>query len=71
MKMKRVFSTLARFALFSAVTLAILFGLPALAQHHPAALLLISLAVLILVTAANFKAAKGSEKALAVNAAAE
>lgn len=62
MKMKRVFSTLARFALFSAVTLAVLFGLPALAERHPMALLLISLAVLILVTAANFKAAKESEK---------
>lgn len=60
--MKKLAKFLARFTAFTAVTLAILFGLPALATRHPMALLLISLSVLILVTAANFKAAKESEK---------
>lgn len=60
--MKTLLTHLTRFVLFSAAACAILFGLPALAERHPMALLLISLAVLILVTAANFKAAKESEK---------
>lgn len=58
--MKTLLTHLTRFAAFTAVTLAILFGLPALATRHP----FILLAVLILVVyaihkpAANPKAAK-------------
>lgn len=62
--MKTLLTHLTRFAAFTAVTFAILFGLPALAEHHPFILLVISLAVLILVTIANLKAAKETDRAL-------
>lgn len=65
--MKTLLTHLIRFAAFNAVTLGILFGLPALAEHHPFALLVISLAVLILVVYTNFKAAKETDKALAAH----
>lgn len=65
--MKTLLTHLIRFAAFNAVTLGTLFGLPALAEHHPFALLVISLAVLILVTIANLKAAKETDKALAAH----
>lgn len=53
--MKKVPKLLARFTLFSAAVCAILFGLPALATHHPFIVLAVSLSVLIL--AAHRKAA--------------
>lgn len=56
--MKTLLTHLTRFAVFNAVTFAVLFGLPALAERHPLALLGISLTVLILVVYTNFKAAK-------------
>lgn len=56
--MKTLLTHLIRFTAFNAVTLGTLFGLPALAERHPFALLVISLAVLIPVAIANFKAAK-------------
>lgn len=56
--MKTLLTYLIRFATFNAVTFAILFGLPALAEHHPFILLVISLSVLILVVYTNSKAAK-------------
>lgn len=62
--MKTLLTHLTRFAVFNAVMFAVLFGLPALATRHPFALLVISLAVLILVTIANFKAAKETDRAL-------
>ena len=62
--MKTLLTHLTRFAAFNAVTFAVLFGLPALAEHHPFILLVISLAVLILVTIANLKAAKETDRAL-------
>ena len=56
--MKTLLTHLTRFVLFNIITLAVLFGLPALAERHPFILLAVSIAVLILVTIANFKAAK-------------
>lgn len=53
--MKKVPKLLARFALFSAAACAILFGLPALATHHPFILLAVSLSVLILTVYAIHK----------------
>ena len=53
----RILSHLTRFAAFNAVTFAILFGLPALAEHHPFILLVVSIAVLILALKASHKAA--------------
>lgn len=68
MKLKTIFKRIAAhlipFAAFTAVTLFTLFGLPALADRHPFALLAVSLAVLILTTAVNFKSAKESDKAM-------
>jgi hypothetical protein len=68
MKLKHIFKRLAvhlaRFTAFTAAACAILFGLPALATHHPFILLTVSLSVLILAVyaihkpAANPKAAK-------------
>lgn len=55
--MKKITKSLARFALFSAAACAILFGLPALAEHHPLILLAVSIAVLILALKASHKAA--------------
>lgn len=49
--MKTLLTHLTRFAAFTAVTLAILFGLPALATHHP----FILLSVLILAVYAIHK----------------
>lgn len=63
--MKTLLTHLVRFTAFNAVTLGILFGLPALAERHPFALLAVSIAVLILVVYTNFKAAKETDKALA------
>ena len=56
--MKTLLTHLTRFAAFTAVMFAVLFGLPALAEHHPFILLVISLSVLILVIYTKFKAAK-------------
>lgn len=62
--MKKLTKSLARFTLFSAAECAILFGLPALAEHYPFILLAVSIAILILAVyaihkpAANPKAAK-------------
>lgn len=56
--MKTLLTYLTRFTAFNAVTFAILFGLPALAERHPLALLGISLSVLILVVYTKFKAIK-------------
>lgn len=56
--MKTLLTCLTRFAAFNAITFAVLFGLPALAERHPFILLGISLSVLILVVYTNFKAAK-------------
>lgn len=53
----RILSHLARFAVFNAVMFAVLFGLPALAEHHPLAFLGISLSVLILTVYATHKPA--------------
>lgn len=55
--MKTLLTHLTRFAAFTAVTLAVLFGLPALAEHHPFILLAVSIAVLILALKASHKAA--------------
>lgn len=55
--MKTLLTHLARFAAFNAVMFAVLFGLPALAEHHPLALLGISLSVLILTVYATHKPA--------------
>lgn len=59
MKLKHIFKRLAvhfaRFTAFTAVTLAILFGLPALATCHPFILLAVSLSVLILAVYAIHK----------------
>lgn len=62
--MKTLLTHLANFAAFTAAEFAILFGLPALAERHPFILLGISLSVLILVTIANLKAAKETDRAL-------
>ena len=62
--MKKLAKFLTRFTLFSAAACVILFGLPALATHHPFILLAVSLSVLILAVyaahkpVANPKAAK-------------
>lgn len=62
--MKKLTKLLARFTLFSAAECAVLFGLPALAEHHPFILLAVSIAILILAVyaihkpVANPKAAK-------------
>ena len=56
--MKTLLTHLTRFVLFSATECAVLFGLPALAERHPFALLAVSLSVLILVVYINSKAAK-------------
>lgn len=53
--MKKLTKFLARFTLFSAAACAILFGLPALATHHPFILLAVSLSVLILTVYAIHK----------------
>ena len=55
--MKTLLTHLTRFALFTAAECAVLFGLPALAEHHPLALLGISLSVLILTVYATHKPA--------------
>lgn len=55
--MKTLLTHLTRFMAFNAVTLAVLFGLPALAERHPFILLAISLVVLILTVYANHKPA--------------
>lgn len=55
--MKTLLTHLTRFVLFSAVECAVLFGLPALAEHHPFILLAVSLAVLILTMYATHKPA--------------
>ena len=62
--MKKLTKSLVRFTLFSAAACAILFGLPALATRHPFILLAVSIAILILVTIANFKATKETDRAL-------
>lgn len=62
--MKKLTKSLTRFTLFSAAACAILFGLPALATRHPFILLTVSIAILILVTIANFKATKETDRAL-------
>lgn len=58
--MKKLTKLLARFILFSAAACAILFGLPALAEHHPFILLAVSLSVMYAIhkPAAKPKAAK-------------
>ena len=53
--MKKLTKFLARFTLFSAAACAILFGLPALANRHPFALLAVSIAILILAVYAIHK----------------
>lgn len=53
--MKKITKSLARFALFSATECAVLFGLPALAEHHPFILLAVSIAILILAVYAIHK----------------
>lgn len=53
--MKKLTKLLARFTAFTAVTLTILFGLPALAMCHPFILLAVSLSVLILTVYATYK----------------
>ena len=53
--MKTLLTHLTRFAAFTAVTLAILFGLPALAERHPFILLAVSIAILILAVYAIHK----------------
>lgn len=65
--MKTLLTHLTRFAAFNAVMFAVLFGLPALAEHHPFILFAVSLSVLILVTIANSKAAKETDKAIATH----
>ena len=53
----RILSHLARFTAFTAAECAVLFGLPALAEHHPFILLAVSLSVLILTVYATHKPA--------------
>lgn len=53
----RILTHLTRFAAFTAAEFAVLFGLPALAEHHPFILLGISLSVLILTVYATHKPA--------------
>lgn len=53
--MKKLTKFLTRFALFSATECAVLFGLPALAEHHPFILLAVSIAILILAVYAIYK----------------
>lgn len=65
--MKTILTHLTRFAAFTATECAVLFGLPALAEHHPFILFAVSLSVLILVTIANLKMAKETNKALATH----
>lgn len=55
--MKNLTKSLTHFTLFSAAACAILFGLPALAEHHPFILLAVSIAVLILALKGSHKAA--------------
>ena len=55
--MKTLLTHLIRFTAFTAAECAVLFGLPALAEHHPVSLLAISLAVLILTVYATHKPA--------------
>lgn len=55
--MKKITKSLTHFTLFSATACAILFGLPALATHHPFILLAVSLFVLILAVYAIHKPA--------------
>lgn len=55
--MKKLTKFLARFTLFSAAACAVLFGLPALAEHHPFILLAVSIAILILAVYAIHKPA--------------
>lgn len=55
--MKTLLTHLTRFAAFTAVTLTVLFGLPALATRHPFILLAVSLSVLILAVYAIHKPA--------------
>lgn len=55
--MKTLLTHLTRFAAFTAVILAVLFGLPALATRHPFILLVVSLSVLILAVYAIHKPA--------------
>lgn len=59
--MKTLLTHLTRFTLFSAAECAVLFGLPALAEHHPFILLAVSLSVFVYAIhkpVANPKAAK-------------
>lgn len=53
--MKKLTTLLTRFTAFTAVTLTILFGLPALATHHPFIVLAVSLSILILAVYAAHK----------------
>lgn len=53
----RILTYLTRFAAFTAAEFAVLFGLPALAERHPLALLAVSLSVLILAVYAIHKPA--------------
>lgn len=53
--MKKLTKLLVRFTAFTAVTLIVLFGLPALATRHPFILLAVSLSVLILAVYAIHK----------------
>jgi hypothetical protein len=55
--MKKLTKLLARFTAFTAVTLTVLFSLPALATRHPFILLAVSLSVLILAVYAIHKPA--------------
>lgn len=61
--MKKLTKFLARFTAFAAVTLTILFGLPALATRHPFILLAVSLSVLILSVYAIHKPATNPKAA--------
>ena len=53
--MKTLLTHLIRFTAFNTITLAVLFGLPALAERHPFILLAVSIAVLILTVYAIHK----------------
>lgn len=55
--MKTLLTHLIRFTAFTAAECAVLFGLPALAERHPLALLAVSLSVLILAVYAIHKPA--------------
>lgn len=55
--MKKLAKFFTRFTAFTAVILAVLFGLPALATRHPFILLAVSLSVLILAVYAIHKPA--------------